>query len=104
MLETIIWNFTFKTVMRTLSMLYFQAILLDKDNRPLGGSIAGGGRYDHLIGMFSHKEIPAVGVSIGIERLLAIVQDKNSKEDKKLNDCSRKLRKNHTQVSHKYKC
>lgn len=29
------------------------------------GSIGGGGRYDGLVGMFSSKQIPAVGVSIG---------------------------------------
>ncbi|GFR48349.1 hypothetical protein Agub_g10236, partial [Astrephomene gubernaculifera] len=32
------------------------------------GSIAAGGRYDKLVGMFSGKDVPAVGVSIGIER------------------------------------
>lgn len=40
------------------------------------GSIAGGGRYDNLVGMFSNKDIPAVGVSIGIERLFAILEEK----------------------------
>lgn len=38
------------------------------------GSIAAGGRYDHLVGMFSGKEVPAVGVSIGIERVFAILE------------------------------
>jgi len=38
------------------------------------GSIAAGGRYDHLVGMFSGKEVPAVGVSIGIERVFAIME------------------------------
>lgn len=38
------------------------------------GSIAAGGRYDNLVGMFSAKQVPAVGVSIGIERILAIVE------------------------------
>jgi histidyl-tRNA synthetase len=38
------------------------------------GSIAAGGRYDGLVGMFSGKEVPAVGVSIGIERVFAIVE------------------------------
>ena len=38
------------------------------------GSIAAGGRYDDLVGMFSAKQVPAVGVSIGIERILAIVE------------------------------
>lgn len=38
------------------------------------GSIAAGGRYDTLVGMFSGKEVPAVGVSIGIERVFAIME------------------------------
>ncbi|KAL4859038.1 Histidine--tRNA ligase [Chlorella vulgaris] len=38
------------------------------------GSIAAGGRYDKLVGMFSGKEVPAVGVSIGIERVFAIME------------------------------
>ena len=38
------------------------------------GSIAAGGRYDHLVGMFSGKEVPAVGVSIGIERVFSIME------------------------------
>eukprot|EP00297_Palpitomonas_bilix_P024548 CAMPEP_0113879362 /NCGR_PEP_ID=MMETSP0780_2-20120614/7199_1 /TAXON_ID=652834 /ORGANISM="Palpitomonas bilix" /LENGTH=946 /DNA_ID=CAMNT_0000865941 /DNA_START=72 /DNA_END=2912 /DNA_ORIENTATION=+ /assembly_acc=CAM_ASM_000599 len=40
------------------------------------GSVAGGGRYDDLVGMFSAsgKKIPAVGVSIGIERLMAMME------------------------------
>lgn len=39
------------------------------------GSIASGGRYDELIGMFSKKRIPSVGISIGIERLFVIIED-----------------------------
>jgi histidyl-tRNA synthetase len=38
------------------------------------GSIAAGGRYDKLVGMFSGKEVPAVGVSIGIERVFSIME------------------------------
>ncbi|GAA0183220.1 aminoacyl-tRNA synthetase [Lithospermum erythrorhizon] len=43
------------------------------------GSIAAGGRYDNLIGMFGSKQVPAVGISLGIERVFAIMeqQDKN---------------------------
>jgi histidyl-tRNA synthetase len=40
------------------------------------GSIAGGGRYDELVGMFSGKNIPAVGVSIGIERIFVILEER----------------------------
>ncbi|KAJ4953378.1 hypothetical protein NE237_030210 [Protea cynaroides] len=38
------------------------------------GSIAAGGRYDNLIGMFGTKQIPSVGVSLGIERVFAIME------------------------------
>lgn len=34
------------------------------------GSIAGGGRYDNLIGMFAGKQIPAVGFAFGFDRLI----------------------------------
>ncbi|KAM3715760.1 Histidine--tRNA ligase [Dirofilaria immitis] len=41
------------------------------------GSIAGGGRYDNLVSMFLPKhEVPCVGISIGIERLFAIMKEK----------------------------
>ncbi|KAL9437630.1 hypothetical protein AB3S75_023490 [Citrus x aurantiifolia] len=38
------------------------------------GSIAAGGRYDNLIGMFGAKQVPAVGVSLGIERVFTIME------------------------------
>lgn len=38
------------------------------------GSIAAGGRYDKLIEMFGKKEVPAVGVSLGIERVFTIME------------------------------
>ncbi len=37
---------------------------------PRIGSLAGGGRYDKLIGLYSGKDVPATGISIGIERLI----------------------------------
>ncbi len=38
-----------------------------------GGSVGGGGRYDNLIGSFAKKDIPAVGFSFGLDRLLEIL-------------------------------
>lgn len=40
------------------------------------GSVAGGGRYDNLVGMFDSKgkQVPCVGVSIGVERVFAIIE------------------------------
>lgn len=52
--------------------LIYEAVLTDTDKV---GSIAGGGRYDDLLGMFGSKSIPAVGVSIGIERIFNILEE-----------------------------
>jgi len=38
------------------------------------GSVAGGGRYDGLVGRFLDKELPATGVSIGVDRLVAALE------------------------------
>jgi len=35
--------------------------------------VSGGGRYDELIGMFSNKQIHAVGGSVGVERIFNII-------------------------------
>ena len=47
------------------------------------GSVAGGGRYDKLVGMFSAEkkkaDVPCVGVSIGIERLFSIMESNVAK-------------------------
>ena len=42
------------------------------------GSVAGGGRYDGLVGMFDPKgkKVPCVGVSIGIERIFSIMESR----------------------------
>ena len=53
--------------------LIYETVLTDTDKV---GSISGGGRYDNLVGMFSSKPIPAVGVSIGIERIFNILEEK----------------------------
>jgi len=46
----------------------FEAILVDA---PQFGSVFGGGRYDDLVMRFLNERIPAVGASIGVDRLLA---------------------------------
>ena len=40
-------------------------------------SIAGGGRYDEMIGRFSNQQAPACGFSIGFERIVTILRDLN---------------------------
>ncbi len=39
-------------------------------------SISEGGRFDDLLGMFSNKKIPTFAVSIGIERIINILEEK----------------------------
>lgn len=46
-------------------------IVDEKGNKRQFGSIAGGGRYDGLVGRFLSKDLPATGVSIGVDRLFA---------------------------------
>lgn len=49
------------------------------------GSVAGGGRYDNLVGMFSNgKTVPCVGTSLGVERLFSIVKARSAKNWDKL--------------------
>ena len=38
------------------------------------GSISAGGRYDHLIGAFSGQDAPAVGISLGLERIVDLME------------------------------
>lgn len=56
----------------------YEAILAPEGRGEGVGSVAGGGRYDELVGMFAPKgrSIPCVGVSIGIERLFSIMEKK----------------------------
>ncbi len=53
----------------------------DEKGRPRNfGSVAGGGRYDDLVKRFTGQEVPATGVSIGVDRLLAALQAKGRLE------------------------
>lgn len=49
---------------------YTDLIFEVKIDQYQGGSLGGGGRYDNLIGMFLGKDVPAVGFSFGIDRLI----------------------------------
>ncbi|XP_063702859.1 histidine--tRNA ligase [Culicoides brevitarsis] len=50
------------------------------------GSVAGGGRYDNLVGMFDQKkrQVPCVGVSIGVERVFSVLEAKYAKDGYKI--------------------
>lgn len=45
--------------------------------KPRIGSLAAGGRFDKLIGKISGKEIPAVGIGIGLERVITVMEEQN---------------------------
>ena len=51
-------------------------IIDDKGRKQQFGSVAGGGRYDDLVKRFTGQEVPATGVSIGVDRLLAALRAK----------------------------
>ena len=51
-------------------------ILDDKGRKQQFGSVAGGGRYDDLVKRFTGQEVPATGVSIGVDRLIAALRAK----------------------------
>ncbi|KRS12731.1 histidine--tRNA ligase [Roseovarius atlanticus] len=48
----------------------------DKGRKRQFGSVAGGGRYDDLVKRFTGQAVPATGVSIGVDRLLAALREK----------------------------
>ncbi|SDC97922.1 histidine--tRNA ligase [Ruegeria marina] len=51
-------------------------ILDEKGRKRQFGSVAGGGRYDDLVARFTGQSVPSVGVSIGVDRLLAALREK----------------------------
>jgi histidyl-tRNA synthetase len=51
-------------------------ILDEKGRKRQFGSVAGGGRYDGLVKRFTGQDVPATGVSIGVDRLLAALRAK----------------------------
>jgi histidyl-tRNA synthetase len=44
---------------------------------PKVGSVAGAGRYDALVGTFLGREVPATGMSLGLERIIEVVEEFN---------------------------
>lgn len=53
----------------------FEAVIMQDTESRRFGSIASGGRYDKLINLFAGKDMPAVGASIGVDRLFAAMQE-----------------------------
>ena len=72
-LDNLSFDFSLARGLDYYTGLIYEAVLTEEGKV---GSIAGGGRYDELVGMFSGQNIPAVGVSIGIERIFVILEEK----------------------------
>ena len=56
---------------------YYTGAIMEVAVPDLAGSLGGGGRYDGLIGMFSGEQIPACGFSLGLERILVVMGERN---------------------------
>jgi histidyl-tRNA synthetase len=56
-------------------------ILDAKGNRRQFGSVAGGGRYDDLVRRFTGESVPATGISVGVDRLLAALAARGGAAD-----------------------
>jgi histidyl-tRNA synthetase len=61
---------------------YYTGAIMEIAVPDLAGSLGGGGRYDGLIGMFSGEQIPACGFSLGLERILVVMTERNMFEGK----------------------
>lgn len=63
-------------------MSYYTGVIFEiKSEDFKGSSIAGGGRYDNMIGNFTGQKTPACGFSIGFERLVGALLDKSFKPE-----------------------
>jgi histidyl-tRNA synthetase len=54
---------------------YYTGTVFEVESIDFKGAIAGGGRYDNLIGKFLNENVPAVGFSIGFERIFSILTE-----------------------------
>ena len=56
---------------------YYTGTIMEINVKDLPGSLGGGGRYDNLVGMFLGKDIPACGFSLGLERIIVVMTERN---------------------------
>ena len=56
-------------------MGYYTGPIWEISMEEFGSSVGGGGRYDNLVGNFTNLQSPAVGFSIGFERIIAVLLD-----------------------------
>ena len=62
------------TLARGLS--YYTGAIMEISVKDLPGSLGGGGRYDNLVGMFAGQAIPACGFSLGLERIIVVMDER----------------------------
>ena len=55
---------------------YYTGAIMEISVPDLPGSLGGGGRYDHLIGMFLGRDVPACGFSLGLERIIVVMTER----------------------------
>jgi len=55
---------------------YYTGAIMEINVKDLPGSLAGGGRYDNLVGMFSGTAVPACGLSLGLERIIVVMTER----------------------------
>lgn len=56
---------------------YYTGPIFEVVSDDFSGSLGGGGRYDNLVGMFTNKQVPAVGFSLGMERILLLMEERD---------------------------
>lgn len=59
-------------------MGYYTGPIFEIEDKDFPSSIAGGGRYDNMIGKYSGKDVPACGFSIGFERIMSLLEERGS--------------------------
>jgi len=65
-------------------MGYYTGPIFEIEHPDFPGSIAGGGRYDDMVGRFLQRPVPACGISLGFERLVEVVTQETSSQEKRL--------------------
>jgi histidyl-tRNA synthetase len=56
---------------------YYTSTIMEISTRDLAGSLGGGGRYDNLVGMFLGEDVPACGLSLGVERIIVVMTERD---------------------------